>query len=73
MFQYLDKGLFEAAYSVACLGVTDADWRALAIGALEGGSELGLKAMVSANIRISLPIPGRSSVCVRMTLQPPPP
>ncbi|EDQ88458.1 uncharacterized protein MONBRDRAFT_26180 [Monosiga brevicollis MX1] len=36
MFQYLDKGLFEAAYSVACLGVTDADWRALAIGALEG-------------------------------------
>ena len=37
MFQYLTKEQYEPAYTVACLGVTDADWRALAIGALEGG------------------------------------
>jgi hypothetical protein len=36
MFQYLTKNMYKQAYQVACLGVTDADWRALAIAALEG-------------------------------------
>lgn len=36
MHQYLKKGEFEGAYHVACLGVTEADWRTLALEALEG-------------------------------------
>lgn len=36
MHQYLKQGLFEGAYRVACLGVTEADWRTLALEALEG-------------------------------------
>lgn len=36
MHQYLKKGEFEGAYRVACLGVTEADWRILATEALEG-------------------------------------
>lgn len=36
MYQYLDRKLFKEAYQIACLGVTDADWRELAMEALEG-------------------------------------
>eukprot|EP00055_Hartaetosiga_balthica_P003201 m.6880 g.6880 ORF g.6880 m.6880 type:complete len:1213 (-) comp2669_c0_seq1:190-3828(-) len=36
MNQYLKKQLFEDAYETACLGVTETDWRSLAIQALEG-------------------------------------
>ncbi|XP_052282617.1 intraflagellar transport protein 122 homolog isoform X3 [Dreissena polymorpha] len=36
MYQYLEKKLFKDAYKVACLGVTDGDWEALAHEALEG-------------------------------------
>ncbi|XP_066911742.1 intraflagellar transport protein 122 homolog isoform X2 [Clytia hemisphaerica] len=36
MYQYLEKKMFQEAYKVACLGVTDGDWRALAMSALEG-------------------------------------
>ncbi|WAR26649.1 IF122-like protein [Mya arenaria] len=36
MYQYLEKKLFKDAYRVACLGVTDGDWEALAHEALEG-------------------------------------
>ncbi|KAL1117127.1 hypothetical protein AAG570_004455 [Ranatra chinensis] len=35
MYQYLDKKLFREGYHVACLGVTDSDWKALAHAALE--------------------------------------
>ncbi|NXX46775.1 IF122 protein, partial [Tricholaema leucomelas] len=36
MYQYLERKMFAAAYRIACLGVTDADWRELAMEALEG-------------------------------------
>ncbi|NXG47405.1 IF122 protein, partial [Psilopogon haemacephalus] len=36
MYQYLERKMFAAAYQIACLGVTDADWRELAMEALEG-------------------------------------
>jgi hypothetical protein len=36
MYQYLQQRRFKEAYKVACLGVTDSDWRALALEALEG-------------------------------------
>ncbi|XP_064012187.1 intraflagellar transport protein 122 homolog isoform X2 [Pogoniulus pusillus] len=36
MYQYLERKMFTAAYRIACLGVTDADWRELAMEALEG-------------------------------------
>ena len=36
MYQYLDRKTYKDAYKVACLGVTDGDWRALAMAALEG-------------------------------------
>jgi len=41
MYQYLKEKRFEEAYRVACLGVTDADWEALGLDALEG-LELGI-------------------------------
>nr|XP_055115100.1 intraflagellar transport protein 122 homolog isoform X7 [Symphalangus syndactylus] len=36
MYQYLDRKLFKEAYQIACLGVTDTDWRELAMEAPEG-------------------------------------
>ncbi|XP_056380930.1 intraflagellar transport protein 122 homolog isoform X1 [Hyla sarda] len=36
MYQYLERKMFREAYQIACLGVTDLDWRELAIEALEG-------------------------------------
>ncbi|KAJ8370877.1 hypothetical protein SKAU_G00109050 [Synaphobranchus kaupii] len=36
MYQYLERKLFKEAYQIACLGVTDSDWRDLATEALEG-------------------------------------
>ncbi|XP_048212257.1 intraflagellar transport protein 122 homolog isoform X1 [Perognathus longimembris pacificus] len=36
MYQYLEKKMFREAYQIACLGVTDTDWRELAMEALEG-------------------------------------
>ncbi|XP_054464764.1 intraflagellar transport protein 122 homolog [Anoplopoma fimbria] len=36
MYQYLEKKMFKEAYQIACLGVTDSDWRDLATDALEG-------------------------------------
>ncbi|XP_067643813.1 intraflagellar transport protein 122 homolog isoform X2 [Eurosta solidaginis] len=35
MWQFIEAGLFEEAYQVACLGVTTADWEGLAQSALE--------------------------------------
>ncbi|CAH0553397.1 unnamed protein product [Brassicogethes aeneus] len=35
MYQYMEKTMFEEAYKVACLGVTDGDWENLAHSALE--------------------------------------
>lgn len=34
MYQYLDSEMFEKAYAIACLGVTDSDWYALGVTAL---------------------------------------
>ncbi|XP_051964785.1 intraflagellar transport protein 122 homolog isoform X1 [Xyrauchen texanus] len=36
MYQYLERRMFQEAYRIACLGVTDNDWRDLATEALEG-------------------------------------
>ena len=35
MYQYLETKQYKEAYKVACLGVTDGDWRALAVEAME--------------------------------------
>jgi hypothetical protein len=35
MYQYLETKQYKEAYKVACLGVTDGDWRALAMEAME--------------------------------------
>jgi len=49
MFRYIQAGKFEKAYEIACLGVTDSDWRQLALKALEG---LSLGVARKAFIRI---------------------
>uniref|UniRef100_A0A8C1QIK4 Intraflagellar transport protein 122 homolog n=1 Tax=Cyprinus carpio TaxID=7962 RepID=A0A8C1QIK4_CYPCA len=36
MYQYLERRMFQEAYQIACLGVTDNDWKDLATEALEG-------------------------------------
>ncbi|XP_062523005.1 intraflagellar transport protein 122 homolog [Corticium candelabrum] len=47
MCQYLEKKMFLDAYQVACLGVTEGDWRALAMEALEGlDFEIAKKAFI---------------------------
>ncbi|XP_034942292.1 intraflagellar transport protein 122 homolog [Chelonus insularis] len=35
MYQYLEEGMFEEAYAVACLGVAESDWLALGMAALD--------------------------------------
>jgi intraflagellar transport protein 122 len=47
LFRYMEKKDFETAYQVACLGVTDADWRNLAVEALQNCSfEIARKAFI---------------------------
>lgn len=49
MYQYLEACQFEDAYTVACLGVAEADWLALGVGALDN---LELSIAYSAFARI---------------------
>eukprot|EP00727_Mastigamoeba_balamuthi_P011662 m51a1_g7118 putative intraflagellar transport protein 122 homolog isoform x2 (1281) ;mRNA; r:111972-117314 len=49
LYRYLDKPDFDNAYKIACLGVTDADWRLLAMEALR---HLNLPVAQKAFIRI---------------------
>ncbi|KAJ3351285.1 hypothetical protein HDU83_009012 [Entophlyctis luteolus] len=45
--RYLDKKEFESGYKVACLGVTESDWRRLALDSLEGlNFEVAKKAFI---------------------------
>ena len=60
MFQYLQKSLFHSAYEVACLGVTETDWRALGIAALDN---LDLSVAKNAFIRVSS-FWGRMYICM---------
>jgi intraflagellar transport protein 122 len=47
LFRYLEQRDYEHAYQVACLGVTDSDWRELAIQSLQGlAFEIARKAFI---------------------------
>ncbi|KAB7503457.1 Intraflagellar transport protein [Armadillidium nasatum] len=47
MYQYLDKKMFEEAYTIACLGVTEGDFNSLAYAALENHNyDVALKAFM---------------------------
>jgi intraflagellar transport protein 122 len=47
MHNYLTRGDLPAAYKVACLGVTDSDWRALAMAALTSANlDIAKKALI---------------------------
>lgn len=47
MIQYLERKMFKNAYQIACLGVTQNDWRTLALEALEGMNfEIAKKAFI---------------------------
>jgi intraflagellar transport protein 122 len=47
LYRYLEKKDYFNAYNVACLGVTDSDWRELAMNALSGLSfEIARKAFI---------------------------
>jgi intraflagellar transport protein 122 len=47
LFRYMEKKDYQTAYTVACLGVTDADWRALAVDALQNCSfDIARKAFI---------------------------
>ncbi len=50
MYQYLQRGMFRAAYDIACLGVTETDWRALGEASLE---HLDLGVAKNAYVRVS--------------------
>jgi hypothetical protein len=45
MHCFLEKGDYEQAYKVACLGVTEADWKALGLAALKVRRDKGLSCM----------------------------
>eukprot|EP00753_Platysulcus_tardus_P014889 PLAT4607.1.p1 GENE.PLAT4607.1~~PLAT4607.1.p1 ORF type:complete len:1226 (-),score=654.52 PLAT4607.1:178-3855(-) len=38
LYRYVERGQFEEAYAVACLGVTESDWRMLAMRAMQAMS-----------------------------------
>ncbi|TNN48268.1 Intraflagellar transport protein 122 [Liparis tanakae] len=48
MYQYLERKMYKEAFKIACLGVTDSDWRDLATDALEG---LDFDTAKKANLR----------------------
>eukprot|EP01013_Petalomonas_cantuscygni_P002133 TRINITY_DN12163_c0_g1_i1.p1 TRINITY_DN12163_c0_g1~~TRINITY_DN12163_c0_g1_i1.p1 ORF type:complete len:1301 (+),score=344.82 TRINITY_DN12163_c0_g1_i1:249-4151(+) len=50
MYRYLEKRDFEKAYSIACLGVTENDWRTLALQAL-AALKLGIARKAFIRIR----------------------
>eukprot|EP00951_Prasinocladus_malaysianus_P050062 scaffold676642_cov38-Prasinocladus_malaysianus.AAC.1 len=49
LYRYVERKDFERAYRVACLGVTESDWRLLAMEALE---EMNLPIARKAFIRV---------------------